>query len=578
MYIYKIAPKSKTQKQDTYDYLSDDPLESGTIVQIELGRSKIAGIVIAEAERKTFATKKILKILSKGPAFTAAQIELARKIKEEYLSAFGETLFAFLPTMNVSDIKLLGAPRSRTKRISRKSELFLSSFPSRLSYYTQLASKDQKQVLIVLPEIDQIDQAYKNLKKLLPHKKIFTYYSSLKSDQKRKIWNEALGGNDLIVISTRHGLLLPFTNLSLTCLDDPLNFAYQEDQAPYYQAFLVARKLRETVGCNMVIGESIPDMVSFVAYKKNNLEVRKVESHLKIKLSPPFSKFGQNIALLNEIERTLSRGKRVCFIGPWRNQIKLACSACETNIRCAKCNSEFFDEEIYSCTICAGHVLNCPNCKGIKLRAVGFSYKLIEDEIAKTFPRYKNAITQAPDHFKDHQIIIASPNDIMESKVHLSLAVFPYFDKMIDFAALGYRHKIFRLVFDLAKLQTEEVFLCGENLSENRFSVQVARYDWRNFLDDELQNRSKLKLPPFSKAIIAVCKAKTIDLVRKQFDRITMETGIEILPLREQKQAEYVRQKGLFFVPNTRWPKIKTILVKTKLKNCHFEIDRGEYL
>lgn len=578
MYIYKIAPKSKSRNRDTYDYISPLEIKPGTIVRIELGRSKVNGVVLGISSEKKFATKQILKLVSLGPMLTENQIKLAKLIQNEYMSALGETLFAFIPTMNIGDIKKIGGDTAVARRKNQNDELLITSNSNRNYFYTELLFKTEGQSLIVLPEISQIDSLYKKLQKILPNKKIYRYYSSIKSEQKRIIWSELLKGSNAILLTTRHGLLLPFTNLSLICIDDPLNFAYQEDQAPHYQAFFVARKLKNLFGCKLIIGESVPDLNSFAAYKNKKISLRPMKNNLKISASPPFFKFGEDINLIKIIRDSLQRKNRVCFIGPWQNQVGLICGDCKTGIDCQNCGGEDFDQDTLSCVKCFSSTPLCQNCKSPKIKPVGFSYKAIKSQIVDTFPEYKDQVTQDPSHFKDHLITIASPKEIAECSVDYGVAVFPYFDKMANFASLGYRHKIFRFIYDLPRISINRVFLCGEGQSEDRFASQIINFKYEDFINQELRARKQINLPPFARAVEIVLKTKNRNLAEKNFEKISQKTNITVIPLRSSERAKYVRVRGLFFVENKKWPHIKKILEDINIHNCHFEIDRGEYL
>jgi len=578
MYIYKVAPKSKSKTKDSYDYMSELPIKLGTIVKIELGQTKIDGVVIGISKVSKFATKQILKLVSRGPAFTPNQFILAEIIQDEYLTALGETIFSFLPTMNVSDVKKIGTETSVSKKRNQKDELFIASHSNRFSFYIELSSKAEGQTLIVLPSIEQIDKIYGNLKKILPNKKIYRYYSSIRSEQKRMIWTDILKGSNAIILSTRQGLLLPFTNLALLCLDDPLNFAYQEDQVPYYQAFFVARKLRDVSGCKLVIGESIPDLNSFAAYKSNKISMRSVKSNLEVSAAAPFFKFDQNINLLKAIKHALKQKGRVCFIGPWKNQVRLICGDCKGDIYCPGCKGEHFDQNSLSCIKCSSGMFHCPNCKSPKIKPSGYSYRSIEQKIVEALPEYQDEITKNPNHFKDHLITIAPPNEIADSSIDYEIAVFPYFDKMADFASLGYRHKVFRFIYDLPRLSITKVFLCGEELGENKFANQIINFNFEDFLLQELKTRKQIKLPPFAKAVEVVIKTTNRKSAELLFEKISKKTGIPIIPLKYIARSKYIRMRGLFFAENSKWPNVKKSIESLNLRNCHFEIDRGEYL
>lgn len=579
MYSYSICPKVKVSGFDYFDYLSQTPLEIGSIVEIPLGRSKTKGVVLSQARDSSRATKEIVRKISAGPFFTKAQIQLAHKMREEYCSNLGETIFAFMPTMNIGDIKKIGATDTVLRRRKlHKDELFLSSAKERLAYYCELAARREGQVAIILPEIKDIVQIVRNINKISPNKKVFAYHSGIGSSQKRKVWHALQDGLQAIVVTTRQGLLLPFTDLELLCLDDPINFAHQEDQAPYYQAYFTARELKKIHGCGFVVGESIPDSTSYVGVMKKRLEIKTLKSFPKITLSPSFDKFDQNIELLQEVKKTINGKGRVCFIGPWRNQVRFFCGTCQRQLSCPSCQSEFFNENDQSCVLCGQPFYQCRSCRGTQVKKSGFSYGEIKRRLIQAFPEFKNEITDNPLRFSEKQIVIASPNDIAKADRSFDLAVFPYFDKMADFAFLGYRHKLFRIIYDLSRLYISRVFLMGNDLAENDFANQIKNFSWEPFLKSELKNRSLLAMPPFGRAVEIVCKGRTQAKAEENFNKVREIIKRDISLIDSTKGPGFFRIRGLFFEKNQIWSDLKIRLLSSLPNDCHIEVNRGDYL
>lgn len=577
MYCYSVAPKSKTMSQDTYDYLSDEALPIGAIVEMPLGRTKTLGVIIGKTSQSKFATKKILRKISLGAAFTSTQIALAKTIQDEYLSAFGETLFSFLPIMNIGDIKKISAIRSVSKRKAQKGELFLSSQSNRLNYYSEVAANLTGQVLFILPEIKEIEDFRLKLKKLLPNKTVLAYHSRKKSEEKFKIWQRLLSGEPIIIIASRQGALLPFTDLSLTCIDDPLNFSYGEDQSPYYQAFFVLRKLHDLMGGKIIIGQNFPDTSSYIAHLKGKLYLKTLKPMLKIKTAGTFNKFAQNLELLGEIKKTISRRGRICFVGPWKNQIRIVCKDCSNQIICRQCKSKYFDENSLNCATCGKQIQTCNSCRSHKLRKIGFSYKTIEDKIGEVFPEYKDKISSGAEKRANSVFIVAAPNEIAQTSLNFDIAIFPNFDRMADFPAIGYKQKIFHLIYDLPKYYVKSVFLMGEDLTENTFATQIKNFNFKDFLNEEIKTRNDLSIPPFGYAVEVLTKSRSEKTAIEEINKISKEINKELMII-SGNGADMGKIKALFFVKNKDWPKLKEKLKSTKVRNIYFRINQGDYL
>lgn len=559
--------------------MSDFELKTGQIVEIIFGKNKTLGCVIEKNKSKGFASKKIKREISSGSAFAPAQIKLAKLMQDEYLSSFGETLFSFLPTMNLSDLKRLDGDAEAQKSHRGKSELYLSDFDDRQNYFLQTALSCKGQVLIVLPEILQIEKFYTFIKKVAPQRKILRFQSQIPSREKATVWNNALSNESAIIIASRQGLLLPFCNLESICISEPLNFAYQEDQAPYYQAFFVARGLRRITGATLIIGESVPSTTAYVALRQGKLTLKQKHSKLKINTALNFNKFNEHISLQRKIKNVVKSNGRICFVGPWQNQIRFLCASCQREIACFTCQSRYFHQESGLCVKCARQAPICSACQSSRIRKLGFSYRLIRESIEQTMPELSSTIGEGINDTENKKMMILNPADAAKAQITFDLLIFPFFELMSDFATLGYRHKIFRLIYDLPKTKDAEIFLLGENLEENDFAGWVKNFQFREFLNAEIKDRLKLSMPPFGKAVDLVIKDKDEKSATAKMINISKKIGFEITIIRKTiKKDESLVLRGVFFVPRAKWEVTKNLLQETRSGNIHFEIDRGDYL
>jgi len=578
MYVYKIIPKLKSSGQDSFDYLSDSPLDTGQIVEINFGKNKTFGVVLKAVKKSNYASKKIIRKISLGSVFTQKQFQLAQKLSSHYLCSLGETIFSFLPTMNVGDLKKLTGATNSYAREGSKTKIYVAGTENRENYFIQNSLFGQGQALVVLPEISQIKNLSANLKKIAPQKKIFEFHSFLKSAQKAKIWNHLSGRKDAIIIGTRQSLFLPFTSLSLICIDEPLDFAYDEDQVPYYQAFFVARRLAQITGASLIIGESVPSVSSYVAYRQNKVEIIQKNEKKTIIILDQFRNFSKQLSLQRMILQIINSNSKICFIGPWKNQVKIICADCKNEIICKKCQSAYFDQTNGACIGCSHLSLACPSCQGTNLKKYGLSYKEIRESIEKALPQTKNAIYQTQDIDRNKNIFILSPSEAQKSKIQFDAIVFPYFDLMKNFASLGYRHKIFRLIYNLSVSKGAKIVLMGENLNDDRFTNYVKKFDFYKFLSEETIDRRKFSMPPFGKAVEVIAKSKSGISPRKKIEKLSQAIQKEIMILDEKNTEKTKTVKGLFFIPLSSWENKKEDIKKFLKDNIHLRIDRSDYL
>jgi len=525
MKYVSVFVHQKTQSGRSYDYIVPPELSlvENQLVKVPFGNKKVLGLIAKVKPSSRLAKKKILRSLSKGPIITARQRDLALELSKRYRADLGDILTSFLPLLNKKDFLKLGANIGISSRKATPEKILLiAERESRLTYYLQKISR-LSQNLILLPTIYQIENLKLKIKNLQPELPVAIWHSGLTSREKAEIWQKLLEGDNPLVIGTRQALFLPLTNIGTIIIDDPLNFAYQEDQSPYYNAYPVARMLSEITKSDLIVGEDTPDVISYSALLTRKLKLVEIKSSLKISIGRVWAKATQNNDFYQKISAAIQSGAKIAVIGPWRDQIRLVCRDCKQETICSKCQNGHFGENSHTCVACGTSAsVICAGCQSTKLDSVGFSYKNITEQIKKFWPKLSG---YAP-------ITVLSPNELGHLQPTVDYFVFPFFDFMINSPRLGARQGLFRLIRELSAFSPKEIFLFGENLNESEFVNRIVLNDWRAFLQGELHERKKLDLPPFTQAVLAVSRAKNKSLAQKHLAKFSAQLpeSIPIFP------------------------------------------------
>lgn len=530
--IARIYVRQKIQKGSAFDYnFTGPPPPIHSLVEVPFSNGKTMGFVDSVQSKSKFASKSILRVLSKSSVFTPDQIRLAGVMANYYLSSFAEVIFSYLPNLNLKDLKLLGSDIKVQKNKKTEIHQILSSKGERIEYFSQVLSFDKPhlgQTVIVLPTIKEISEASVLLKKYLPMQKIVLWHSYLKKKEKALIWQQILLGENLIIIGTRHSLFLPYTYLKNIFVDDPLNFAYQEDQAPYYNAYTVARMLAKISRANLFIGGETPDIYAFVGILRKSIVLTELKSNLKIKALPIFS----NKILINQdiLENQLNCKKRVLVVGNWKDTFRLMCTDCKKPVSCMGCNSETFTGPNNACVECAvvNPLLLCRICKGTNIKRLGFDRAEFQKDMEGVFPRFKNNFSYL------------TWGELEKSDLSFDIALIPYFSLMLNSPYLRNRQKLFRQIRGLKSYAIDYVYIYGENLEDNKFVRQLKNNDWKGFLMEELSERKELNLPPFSRSFLIKFKDKNVkrgaENLSKWCQKISEMGQISFLPSPEKAQ------------------------------------------
>ncbi|MDH4358633.1 MAG: hypothetical protein OEV37_01630 [Candidatus Berkelbacteria bacterium] len=573
--IAQIYLKRKTKLDKPFDY--EIPrgmkIKKFSLVEIELGTKKTIGLVWGFKDRSPYNLKKISRVLSAGPALTPNQLKLAHLISDEYLSTLSESIFSFLPKLNIRDLNKIGSEAKHARRQKQEKMLLIAEASQRLLFFCQKMQLGQN--LAVFPTIHRVEEASRAIKRLNPKLQVYTWHSKLESYQKAKIWQDLISDkNNIAVIGTRHSLLLPFVSLKSAYIDEPTSFAYQEDQAPYYNAYKVARTLAGIFGADLIIGESSPDILSFVALSKGELKIKETKPALDFEIRDGWENFlkdAQNI-------KSLKPNSKICVIGPWKNQARLQCSDCKSEITCPNCQNPFFEENSFSCTKCKKNYKKslCSKCGGANIQKTGFLYSKIINDLKAVFPQA--LITANPKAFSKSHIAVTSINELDRLDPIFETALIPYFIEMANFPYLNFREKLFQKIWGLSSAGVKKIYLFGESLGQDRFTRQLTTNNWKAFLKEEIEERAKLKLPPFSKSVMLVVKCQTPEICEKISRDVLSKIKItaNTYPYGQDARAGKFTQKTLLTFPHKEWQKYKVLLKNTN-PDFHFEVDPVEF-
>ncbi|MCX6809645.1 MAG: hypothetical protein NTZ65_02780 [Candidatus Berkelbacteria bacterium] len=570
--IAEVLVSKKVNRDSFFDYSIADNTNAQlySLVEVPFGQTKAQGIIFDFKNKSNYKTKDILGLLSEGPLFTKYQIQLSKKISSDYLSSINEALFSFLPKMNKRDLKTMGA-RTKIKISKNQPKIaYLAQFSERIEYFCQSIIKEG-QNLLVLPQINQVKDCVKRLKKLDPSIEIYEWHSSLKSRQKSLIWQKILSKENICIVSTRHGLFLPFTNLSLVMIDDPTNFAYHEDQSPYYNAFDIARSLSKIFSSKLIVGDLIPDIITYSAIKNKKIDVAEKKSKVEIVNCGSWKNIINNRDSCKKLNDAIQANSKVCVVGPFKNESRLFCNDCEESIGCANCKNEFYIEGKNLCSKCfRPQTLICPNCNGANIINLGLTYCKISLDLEKLNPDLKGKISKDP--LADKQIVLVSLNDIAKLPPIFDAAIVPNFDQMAGFAFLNFREKLFRSLQSLKSSVSKNILIFSDSHQFENYFFQIQKNDWRSFQDSQLKERKQNNLPPFTKSVLAVSKNKNPDFSKKILDDFIQKIKFNKHTI-SLEQSNLNQSRALIFIQNKYWDEFKKTVSKSLPRQIHLEVN-----
>jgi len=561
--IAQVIVKKKL-KNEVLDYKIPEHLsvENFSLVRVPFRNTKAQAIVVGQKESSKFALKPIDKILSKGPLFTSLQYRLANTLKSDTLSNLNETMFAFLPLLNIKDLKVMGAKTKTIIHKPLKPTFYMGSWQERLEYFCQKSAGSQKQILFVLPTIDKIEQARKTIKRISSKSDIFTWHSKLPRAQKARIWQTILEGKACIIIGSRHSLFLPFVNLEYIFLDDPTNFAYHDDQAPYYNALSICKQVTIIAKCNLVVMSALCDLQSFANITKGKIDLDENKTKPKIVFKQSFDNLLRSPFFEKYLKQKVSKQKRVLIVGRYNEEKIPFCQDCQSTIPLST-QPRNLDSLI------------CPNCSSAKIKLLGKSALDETKHIEANYPFLLNKIGLSA---SGRPVTVCDINDFYKLKPAFDTVIFADFDQIADTPYVGFRYKLFKLILDTRDLYISQVIICSNTTEQSDFIDQVKTSNWQVFLKDQLKERKKLSLPPFERAV--TIKLKTSYSAKKETVFSELVENLKyfkpVSTIESQVKDDLLRIKVTGTVAHNKWSDF-ILDFKTKAPDgCHIEPDPVE--
>lgn len=436
-FFYDVAPTKKFGRDiSLLTYSSRSPLKIGDLIEIPLGKSASAGVVMRAAAAPDFECREILrKVFDRG--LPLAQIELARFMAEFYASDFATLWSTFLPGNILKNHRVTEANveqkmcsiretlREKVLTNSQKSALeTLEKMPrgtailrgitgsGKTEVYKRLAKTAiaaGKNVIILVPEISLTAQLVDDFREFFAGSSatILATDSSKTPAQRFKSWDFARKSSEPIVaIGPRSALFLPLDNIGLIIVDEEHEPSYAQEQAPRYNAKTVAAKLAEIHGAKLILGSATPLVADVFTAQKLGRPVVEMPELAKIDAAPAkisivdmreranFSSESPIFSrkLIAKIHAALNENRQVLLFHNRRGTAATTlCENCGWTALCPNCflpmtlHADAFELRCHICNFRAKVPTSCPECGHADIIFRGIGTKRIEDEARKLF-------------------------------------------------------------------------------------------------------------------------------------------------------------------------------------------------
>ncbi len=581
MFFYDIAHLGRDSPLLTYQ--SDKPLQIAQIVQIQIRKAEILGVIIKESPTPSFVCKHIEKQCG---FFNQNQKILAFFIAHYYRCSLSESFGLFVPFAHnvdsslkphfyktqaikcqrffqdnirfyldsthkariIQNLKPLNDEQQNALKFlesKKRGLIFGDTGSGKTEIYFHLIARAiarDKSALFLMPEISLTPQILQRLESVFGDC-VGIWHSKLSKAQKQNILAKLESHKIKIIAGARSALFLPLANLGIIIIDEEHDDAYKSFATPRYNARDVALFLGQKANIQVILGSATPSLSSYVLAKNNaylfRLKGRFFQSqknfileHSKTELTPK---------LLDSIHQILESKKQIIVFLPTRANFKsLLCYQCGYGFVCPHCSvnmSVHIRQNTLCCHYC-GYTQAipriCPKCGSSEFSSQRIGTAQIAQEIQEYFTQARIGIFDR-DHITTHNKLTKTLNDFnngtidiligtqMLSKGHdyhnVALAVILGIDYVLNSGDFRGFEKGVALLHQIAGRSGRK-----EN---GKVFIQSLQIEWiEQFLGDyedfllwELAHRSK-SYPPFSKLAMIHCDDSKEERAKERMLRI----------------------------------------------------------
>ncbi len=277
---------------------------------------------------------------------------------------------------------------------SGKTEVYLNAIEPIL--------KEDKQVLVLVPEIGLTPQLFERFQAHYPQYSIVLLHSGLSDRDRTRAWLGAKSGAIQIIIGTRSAVFTPMKKLGAILIDEEHDASFKQQEGFLYQGRDMAIKRAFDAKVPILLGSATPSLESL-----HNAELKRFH-YLRLNNRPGSSvppeivlqdinslplDAGISSLMMTEIRQHLNNNNQVMlFLNRRGFSPVLMCPKCHWHASCKNCDLGMTYHAKAGKVICHHCALeapigsHCPECDSNKLTTQGQGTERIESVLATHFP------------------------------------------------------------------------------------------------------------------------------------------------------------------------------------------------
>lgn len=551
-----------------FDYAIPESIQNlavGALVRIPFRSQKIDGVVIGIEKKKTssFQLKNILAVRAEAllPSYWEP---FTRAIEQDIGATLPTTLRSFLaigkrareasfrqlfPQMGsrYDALRIGKSSLGAIERVARKPRgihLFIwhtneERIVAYLKYIEQIVKKGS--ALVLFPQWSEAESFLQYLPKKYAGTTI-AIHSALSQKERRSMWQRVATEKKRLVVGTRFALFVPFQDLAGIILDHEHFYGWKEEQNPRYDTRRYVEILQNILRIPLLFSSPSPTIERRFLLRDATIETPS-PAHPETIITDLRDSFSTDhpyiTATLREaIARCTPDDRIVLFHNRTGYGSSLACTDCGMVATCTQCSLPFThhkDEkgnDLLRCHHCLKTTtvpLTCPSCLGTHLTVRGKGNERITEEIRRLFPTYTHCAVQT---------YPALAPLLWESK-EKRIALIAFIDALSPLSIPD-----FKTVDDLFALLTIARTIArahGAPIILQTFSSEHPIFDTASFPTYELEERKKMRYPPFTRLVKCIAKDAKSDSAKKRLEELSFAdvTASAVFPSHPPKRGTY---------------------------------------
>lgn len=443
--IIKVA--LPTPLAHLFDYLPPEGIDSkelivGARILVPFRAKKMVGIICELTQKSSLPLTKLKRAhvcLDHEPIFPADLYALCLWAAEYYHDSLGEVFLNSLPSLLrkeknvdreicVDDISVLSKNISASAenlamvptlnkdqqeavnticKVTDKFNVFLLdgvTGSGKTEVYLRVIQEtiqQTKQVLILIPEINLTPQTIARFRARFKVP-IVALHSGLSEKSRLQAWLAARAGIAQIVIGTRSAIFTPFNRLGLIVVDEEHDASFKQQDRFRYHARDLAIMRAHLNQIPIVLGSATPSLESMLNVKRQRYQTlslprragnAELPSYQLIDLRQENCSEGLSTSLAQAVKEHLHKGNQVMlFLNRRGFAPVLYCTHCHWIANCHYCAARVIYHtkplrlQCHHCDSRYRIPVNCEQCGGNTLQAIGFGTQKLEQSLAKQFP------------------------------------------------------------------------------------------------------------------------------------------------------------------------------------------------